>query len=149
VPGSYQVRLSAGGWSETKSFRVLMDPRIAQDGVTLADLEGQLGLSLKVRDALGEARMALQRVRDTKKTQPQNSEGWRRLDAIETQLATASANGIRYPQPMLIDQLSYLYGMITQSDQKVGRDGFERYDELRKQLDGLLQQVSAAVDGSR
>src|SRR3989304_1322652 len=47
VPGSYQVRLSAGGWSETKSFRVLVDPRVTQDGVTLADLEGQLGLSLK------------------------------------------------------------------------------------------------------
>ncbi|MBI3082090.1 MAG: hypothetical protein HYY94_04130, partial [Gemmatimonadetes bacterium] len=149
VPGSYRVRLSAADWSETKSFRVLMDPRIAQDGVTLADLEGQLGLSLKVRDALSEARMALPRVRDGKKTQPQNSEGWRRLDAIETQLATASANGIRYPQPMLIDQLAYLHRMITQSDQKVGRDGFERYDELRKQLDGLLQQISAAVNGGR
>ncbi|MBI2403653.1 MAG: hypothetical protein HYV20_13145, partial [Gemmatimonadetes bacterium] len=149
VPGSYRVRLSAADWSETKSFRVLMDRRIAQDGVTLADLEGQLGLSLKVRDALSEARMALPRVRDGKKTQPPNSEGWRRLDAIETQLATASAHGIRYPQPMLIDQLAYLYRMISQADQKVGRDGFERYDELRKQLDGLLQQISAAVNGGR
>lgn len=149
APGSYQVRLSAGDWSETRSFRVRIDPRVATDGVTLADLEGQLALSLKVRDALSEARMALQRVRDAKKGQPENSDGWRRLDAIETQLATASANGIRYPQPMLIDQIGYLGRMITQSDQKVGRDGLERYDELRKQLDGLLQQVSAAVDGSR
>ena len=149
VPGSYQVRLSAGDWSETRSFRVLVDPRIAQDGVTLADLEGQLGLSLRVRDALSEARMALHRVRDAKKGQQQTSDGWRRLDAIETQLATASANGIRYPQPMLIDQLSYLYRMITTADQKVGRDGFERYEELRKQLDGVLQQISSAVDGSR
>jgi len=149
VPGSYQVRLSAGDWSETKSFRVLMDPRIAQDGVTLADLEGQLGLSFKVRDALSEARLALQRVQEAKKGQREGSDGWRRLDAVETQLATASAGGIRYPQPMLIDQLEYLYDMITTADQKVGRDGFERYDELRKQLDGLLQQIAGVVDGSR
>ncbi len=143
VPGNYQVRLSAGDWTETKALRVLMDPRIAKDGVTLADLEDQLALSLKVRDALGDARRALQRVRDAKKGQPETSAGWRRLDAIESQLATASANGIRYPQPMLVDQIGYLYRMITQSDQKVGRDGFERYEEMRKQLDGLLQQVAA------
>ena len=149
VPGSYQVRLSAGDWSETKSFRVLVDPRVTQDGVTLADLEGQLDLSFKVRDALGEARMALQRVQDAKKGLQQNSDGWRRLDTIEAQLATASANGIRYPQPMLIDQIAYLYRMIAQSDQKVGRDGLERYEELRKQLDGLVQRIAGAVDGSR
>ncbi len=148
VPGTYQLRLTAGGGTETKSFRVLMDPRVAKDGVTLADLEGQLALSLKVRDALSDARRALQRVRDAKKGQPETGAGWRRLDAIESQLTTASANGIRYPQPMLVDQIGYLYRMITQSDQKVGRDGFERYDELRKQLDGLLQQVAAAVDAS-
>ena len=46
---------------------------------------------------------------------------------------------------MLIDQLGYLYGMLTRADQKVGRDGFERYAELRKQLDGVLQQASAAA----
>jgi len=145
-PGTYQVRLSAGGWTETKSFRVLMDPRVAKDGVTLADLEGQLALSLEVRDAIGEARLALERVRQAKQAQPASSETWKRLDVIESQLATATANGIRYPQPMLIDQLLYLYRMITQSDQRVGRDGFERYQELRKQLDALVQQIASAVD---
>jgi photosystem II stability/assembly factor-like uncharacterized protein len=141
VPGSYQVRLSAGDWSDTRTFKVLEDPRVAKDGVTLADLQGQFDLAIKVRDAMSEARRLLQQVRDAKKGQAESSAGWRRLDGIESQLATASANGIRYPQPMLIDQISYLYRMVTQSDQRVGRDGFERYAELRKQLDGLLQQV--------
>jgi len=39
VPGEYTVRLTTGSWSETRSFRVLMDPRVEEDGVTLADLE--------------------------------------------------------------------------------------------------------------
>jgi hypothetical protein len=141
-PGTYQVRLTAGGWSETRSFRVLMDPRIAKDGVTLADLEDQLALSLEVRDAIGQARLALERIREAKRAQPANSDVWRRLDAVESQLATDTARGIRYPQPMLIDQFLYLYRMITQSDQRVGRDGFERYSELRKLLDDLLRQVA-------
>ena len=46
---------------------------------------------------------------------------------------------------MLVDQLGYLYGMITRADQKVGQDGFERYADLRKQLDQVLQQVTGAV----
>ncbi len=146
APGRYQVRLTAGSFSATKSFNVLMDPRVERDGVTRADLVEQLAFSLKVRDAITDARQTLQRVRDAQKTAAAGSDQRKKLDALEAELATASANGIRYPQPMLIAQLEYLYGMVMRADQKVGRDGHVRYDELMKQLEGIKQQLGQVVE---
>ena len=46
-----------------KPFTVKIDPRVAKDGVTVADLAEQTKFALKVRDALAEARQLAQRVR--------------------------------------------------------------------------------------
>jgi len=40
---------------------------------------------------------------------------------------------------MLIDQLQYLASMIDRADQRIGRDAFARYEELRGQLDLLVE----------
>lgn len=146
VPGRYQARLTVGQWTATRAFNVLIDPRVEKDGVTLVALEEQLQHSLRVRDGVSEARQTLQRVRDAKKGLAEGSDQLRRLDALEAELATASAGGIRYPQPMLVSQFEYLYNMITSADQKLGRDAFERYDELKKQLDVIKQQLSTLVE---
>ena len=55
APGKYQVRLTAGSWSDTKPLEVKIDPRVTADGVTQADLEEQTAFLLKVRDAMSEA----------------------------------------------------------------------------------------------
>lgn len=146
APGRYQARLTSGRWTATKSFSVLIDPRLEKDGVTQVALDEQLQHSFRVRDAVSDARQTLQRVRDAKKALAEGSDQRRRLDALEAELATASGGGIRYPQPMLVAQLEYLYHMITTADQKLGRDAFERYDELRRLLDGIKQQLSALVE---
>jgi hypothetical protein len=146
TPGRYQARLTAGSWTATKSFNVLIDPRVEKDGVTQVVLEEQLQHTLKVRDAVSEARQTLHRLREAKRGLAEGSDQRRRLDALEARLATASSGGIRYPQPMLVSQLEYLYNMITNADQKLGRDAFERYDELKKQLDAIKQQLSTLVE---
>ena len=46
--------------------------------------------------------------------------------------------GTRYSQPGLQAHISYLYGLTTQADQKVGRDAVERYAALRAALDRQL-----------
>ena len=43
-PGSYQARLKAGDVTQTQPFAVLIDPRVAAEGVTAADLKEQLSL---------------------------------------------------------------------------------------------------------
>ena len=45
------------------------------------------------------------------------------------------------PPPMLLDQIDYLYGMVTKADSRPSRDAFTRYAELKEMLDALLEEV--------
>jgi hypothetical protein len=63
APGSFKARLTAGGVTRSEAFSVKIDPRVAKDGVTSADLAEQTKFALRVRDALAEARQLAQRVR--------------------------------------------------------------------------------------
>ncbi len=147
VPGTYQVRLSLGEWSQMRSLEVRIDPRVAADGVTPADLQEQLDLSLKVRDAQAEARAlaaSLAEARERAKADPAKVKA---LQALFDRLVTAP---IVYPQPMLIDQLSNIARMIGQGDQKPGRDAWDRYQDLMKELGAIRQEAARqAVRGSR
>jgi photosystem II stability/assembly factor-like uncharacterized protein len=131
VPGSYQVRLSAGEWSQTRPLDVRMDPRVAAAGVTAADLQEQLDLSLKVRDAVADARALGAKLAEARRAAQPGSSGAKALQALADRIATAD---LVYPQPMLADQLSNIARMIGQADQKVGRDAFVRFDDLMKEL---------------
>ena len=55
-PGTYRARLTAGGVTKTEPIVVKIDPRVAKDGITAADLAEQTKLGLKVRDQLADAR---------------------------------------------------------------------------------------------
>ncbi len=144
VPGGYQVRLTIGEWSETRGLEVLIDPRVAADGVTQEDLEAQLALNLRIRDAIGEARKAAHKIAKVREALAKRLDAEadadvadrarrldRQLDALEDRLVTAED---RYPQPMLIDQLQYLYGMTNGADQRPGADAYARLDELSAEL---------------
>jgi len=65
VPGSYKVRLSAGGEVLTQSFGVEKDPRL--DSVTNADLAEQFKLAMQVRDATSQADEMVIMIRELKK----------------------------------------------------------------------------------
>ena len=54
VPGNYTVRLAAGGKTMTQPLTVLIDPREAKDGVTIADLREQFQHNMRVRDMVSE-----------------------------------------------------------------------------------------------
>jgi photosystem II stability/assembly factor-like uncharacterized protein len=118
APDKYQVRLSAGSWSDTKPLELKIDPRVAADGVTQADLEEQTAFLLKVRDAIAEARKLSVSLKESRKD-------------LYDKLVTAD---VTYPQPMLIDQLSNIARMVGQADQKVGKEAQARFDDLMKEL---------------
>ncbi len=63
VPGKYQVRLTAGGVTQTQDFQVKLDPRLAGQ-VTLAQLQEQFDLAIKIRDRVSDANEAVIRVRN-------------------------------------------------------------------------------------
>jgi photosystem II stability/assembly factor-like uncharacterized protein len=149
VPGTYQVRLSTpDGASHSEQFAVLMDPRVTADGVTEADVAAQVALALKARDALGEASTAAQRLTKARtalqdKTDTRSRRAADRLGEIEPRLMTGR---VRYSQPMVLDQLQYLYSMLTRADQRPGRDAYERYEELRAALDSIVRDLDQALE---
>jgi len=149
-PGMYQARLTVGNRVQAQSFWVEMDPRVVKDGVTEADVAEQVALLLQARDALSDARLAAQRI-ETAKQQYVGREGRRQqgilaqLTAIEGKLVTDQTEGVRYPTPMLIDQLSYLYGNLDRADQRPGRDAYERYEELNSLLTSYLSELQSVL----
>ncbi len=61
VPGTYAVRLTANGRSQTESFVLQKDPRVH---ATQADLTEQFALLIKVRDRLSAANNAVRTIRN-------------------------------------------------------------------------------------
>jgi hypothetical protein len=135
VPGTYQAKLTVGDWTHTESFRIKIDPRVKEDGITQEDLVAQEALSLQIRDQLTLAEVAAERIRGARKSQEFSQEKKEKLEAIYSKLVTAEG---RYTQPMLIDQLRYLLSMLSRADQKPGRDAYIRFDELVESLSGCL-----------
>jgi hypothetical protein len=150
VPGTYQVRLTAGGFTETQPLVLREDPRIAKDGVTLADLRDQFEHNMRVRDLVSDVNRAVYRVREAR-TRLRDGSGTagdtlQRVRAIEAKLVTPS---IRYSKPELQAHITYLYSLTTQADQRVGRDAKERYAELRKELDTIVAQLNQLLGPER
>lgn len=134
VPGMYQVRFKAGALVETKPLEIKMDPRVAADGVTIADLQEQLDLLRKVQAVAADARATASSL--SQAIARLSASGSRAADvsalqALRARLVTAGGS---YPQPMLIDQLANLARMVGSADQKVGRSAFEYLAELEKTL---------------
>ena len=154
TPGFYRVRLTVGEWSADAAFEVLIDPRVAADGIGLSDLEEQLALSLAVRDAISEARLAASRLDSARAALEREIEGAgdenlaalrrrdERLAALRAALVTAEG---RYQQPMLIDQLQYLYGMLDRADQPPGEEAQRRFAELHGELGMILERIGTLL----
>ncbi len=128
VPGTYQVRLSVGDWSQIRPLELASDPRVAADGVTQDDLMAQLALSLDVQHLQEDAWTALAEINGRLEEGGDGSDAAAHWRALRSELVTAE--DIAYPQPMLLDQIRYLSGMLTAADQPPGHDAYERFAGL-------------------
>jgi hypothetical protein len=151
TPGKYQVRLTAAGTSQTRTLEVRIDPRVAADGVTQADLQEQADLLLKIRDTLVDARRLQERLDSAMQKEglkppappgpgesPTAIKYASPLQAAWAKLVNAPGP---YPQIMLIDQLQNVARMLGQGDQKPGKDAWDRYNDLRKELNAIKSEV--------
>jgi len=139
APGLYKARLTAGGVTKTESFAVKIDPRVAKDGTTIADLAEQTKFSLKVRDALAEARQLQARVRQAVDAKRGDAA---KLQAVLAKLVTKSGP---YEDQMFIDQLSNVNREVGGADQKVGASAYERFNQLMKEWVALKADADAAL----
>ena len=133
-PGTYTARLSAGDWSASHTFEIMLDPRVAAEGIDAELVERQVEFALQVRDALSEARLAVNRIDQARQRGGGNLA--EAIEAVEKELVTESR---RYSRPMLVDQLQYLYGNLTRADQEPGEDAVRRYDQLNTALQGHVR----------
>jgi photosystem II stability/assembly factor-like uncharacterized protein len=140
-PGAYHARLKVGDVLLTRPFTVRVDPNVAADGVTAADLREQFDHNLRMRQLVTDVNTLVARVREAQgRLRREDAAKLREIDAIAGQLLTEP---VRYGKPGLQAHITYLASMTTGADQKVGRDAGERYSTLKKDLDALR----AAVDG--
>jgi hypothetical protein len=141
-PGSYQVRLTAGGLTRTQPLTVQLDPRLAAEGTTVADLVEQYQHNLRMRRLVTEAGRAVQRVQQYL-TRGRGATGaaadtLARVEALAARLLTEP---VRYGKPGLQAHITYLASMTANTDQKVGRDAFQRYAVLRDELDAIRAEL--------
>lgn len=138
APGMYQVRLTVGDWSATHPLEVRIDPRVAAEGITVAQLEDQEALNLRIRDALAEAGAAAQELL-TLKEQASGAQA-ERLQALWDELVTVREGS--YPTPRLLDHIDYLGGMVSKGDGPPSRDGLDRFEVLRQRLDDWMERFN-------
>lgn len=144
-PGSYQVKLTVDGASQTQPFKVLIDPNVAASGVTEADLVEQYGHILDLRAFSQQVGQLVSRVRSAREAAKAGPAD--KLAAIEQLYSQLVAwpEGIRYNRPGLQQHTSYLAGLGTRVDQKVGRDAIERLAVLKKDYARLKAEADKLI----
>jgi hypothetical protein len=145
-PGSYQVRLKVGSSMQTQPLNVLIDPNVAADGVTVADLKEQFEHNIRARQLVADVAQLVSRVRDAQTrlrgATSADAGKAKEVDAIAAKLLTEP---VRYGKPGLQEHITYLSGMTAGVDQKIGRDAVERYNTLRKELEAIRAEVDRVL----
>lgn len=145
-PGQYQVRLSTDGTTLMQPLNVLIDPRLAEDGVTVADLREQFEHNTRMQEMVEEVEALVERVeRAQRELEDATGAAADTADGLEPIAERLLTQPVRYGKPGLEDQITYLATMTRGVDQKVGRDALERYAVLREELDELRAQVERVL----
>lgn len=143
APGTYTVRLTAGEQSSEQTFEIVMDPRVAAEGITIATIATQIEMQQKVIDLLSEAKKLQVALEKEAKKIKGDSVKARRLDTINEALKQLKNEEGAYPQEMLISQISFLYNLISGADQVLGKDAIERYAKLASEFAQIKQVVNS------
>ena len=139
-PGDFTIRLTVGDEQMEQSFQLLMDPRLEQQ-VSIADVTEQVTLHRQVKELFAEARRTLDDLETEKKAlaknKEQTAEEKERTIEVEELIAQLKTKEGIYELPQLVDQISYLYNLLGDTDQMPGQDAFDRYEELKSVLEGM------------
>lgn len=159
--GKYQVRLTVGTYSETKTFLVKLNPNLK--GVTEADLKETFDLAIKIREKETANNEAVIRIRKIKQQveerlkdvndptfATQAKEFVAKLTAIEEDLyQTKNRSGqdpLNFPIK-LGNRISAVRRSLESGDAKPTAGVYKVFDELSKELDGHLVKLDATVKG--
>ncbi len=159
--GKYQVRLTAGAYTQTYAFQVKMNPNVK--GVTEADLKETFDLAMKIRDRESAANQAVIDIRKTRKKIEEalkqttdaaivtsGKELIARITVIEEDLyQTKNRSGqdpLNFPIK-LGNRISAVRRSLETGEGKPTAGVYKVFDELSKELDGHLTKLNAIVAG--
>lgn len=169
APGTYQVRLTVDGESQTESFAVYVDPRV---GSSQADLEAQFALWQEVNAKLSETHRAVKRLRlarkrvnsmaqtvadsevdgETKKAIQERAEQIEaQLGEVEVELVQPEAkvafDRIRL-RAMLNAKLHNLVSVIAAADERPPQQAYDVFAYLSEETDEQLDKLDSILDES-
>ncbi|MDP2529102.1 MAG: hypothetical protein Q8W51_05145 [Candidatus Palauibacterales bacterium] len=160
VPGDYTVRVTVDGHTATAPLHVALDPRVH---ASTQDLQAQLDLMLKLRQAMTDDHVAFNRIAGVREqlgvlerqlgSDPSHASVVaavkkldERADSTATQLFQFRA---RVPKELFMNhpatlnvKLASLQGSVDAADAAPTAQQVDVYDLLRKRLDGVLAEWS-------
>lgn len=157
-PGSYQVKLTANGRTETQPLVIKRDPRL---NVTDADLAEQFSLAMKVRDKTSEANEMVILIREVKKQIKDREERAKdqsvtaagdafanKLSALEEEVYQVRNRSNQDPLNFPIklnNQIAALRRSIETGDGRPTAQSYVVFKELSAQLDAVRAKLNDAL----
>jgi len=139
-PGEYEFRLHVNGEEFSQRGIIQIDPRVAEDGVTMDDLQDQFQFALNLMQLRGNAAATVQRI-DALLKESTDEKVTEILHTLHSQLVTKT--GDSYPPPMLLDQLRYLANFTSSGEFRPGLDAYDRFSQLQIMLNAIIEQLDA------
>jgi photosystem II stability/assembly factor-like uncharacterized protein len=156
-PGTYSVRLTVDGKTQTQTFQVKKDPRLE---TTQEEYGKQLSLALQLRDKLSETNQGVIRIREVRKqlepytgrSDKRVSEAARdliqKLTAVEEDLYQtknrAAEDPLNFPIK-LNNKLAHLLGVVANSEYQPTAQSYMVYEELATQVNAKLKTLNGLM----
>jgi photosystem II stability/assembly factor-like uncharacterized protein len=156
-PGSYQVRLTVDGKTQTQSFAIKKDPRL---DTTPEDYAKQLSLALQVRDKLSETNEGVIRIRELRKQLDEYAKRddkrvadaakalIAKLTAVEEELYQtknrASEDPLNFPIK-LNNKLAYVMGVVESSDNQPTSQSYMVYEDVATKVNGQMKTLNGLM----
>ncbi|HEX2723893.1 MAG TPA: glycosyl hydrolase, partial [Gemmatimonadaceae bacterium] len=125
-PGKYQVRISANGVTQTKSFTVRRDPRLI--GVTDADLREQFALASRINEKTDAANKAVIRIRAIR-------------DQLHERFASSKRSEVQQELRKMAPELDRIEQALYQVRNRSGQDPLNFPIRLNNRLAALRRSV--------
>jgi hypothetical protein len=162
VPGTYQVKLTVDGKSQTQSLEIKRDPRLE---ATPEDLAKQFEFLIKIRDKVTETHEAILQIREVRRqiddvvARTKDQKGGKEIadaakalnakmkEVEEVLYQTKNQSGqdpLNYPI-RLNNKLAALTGVVASADAAPTAQSYAVYEEIVAQINAQLQKLDAIL----
>ena len=160
IPGSYQVRLTANGETQTQSFEIKIDPRM--EHVTVAQLRERFEFALRIRDRVSQANEAVIEIRrikgdvddrleqtDDQRIHEQGGKVESNLSAVESEIYQVRNESRQDPLNFPIklnNKLASLLGVVERGETAPTAQSFRVFDHLSELLQTELIRMNTIIE---